>query len=137
MTEFVVKKSSWHYKLNTVMANSRSQFNTWLLYEASFCSYFWLTVFKLIVLIAVIAFVCFLVWFFSYMIYLYPWEVLKAVASLLLISAAVIGFFIGSVLIGRFFEKINKQKVDTEKGFFATKYDSWKHKYCPSIRVEQ
>lgn len=131
MTEFVVKKSSWHYKLNVKMATNRFLFNNWLLYDASFCSYFWLTIFKLIFLIAAMFIACSLVFMLGYVFYLYPWEFMKAVAFLTAISAAFIASFFGIIFVGKFFEKTSKQK-----SFFGTKYDSWKHKYCPSIRVE-
>lgn len=140
--EFVVKRDSWHYRVNRFTSEGSGYWlNNWLLYEATFCSYFWRTTWSLIAMIVLFAMLAAGLGGLIWLGVTFPLELGKAIL-------AVLGTFVGFVLLllgivllscipGWIKLGFRKTVSSKEPGFVGMKYHAFKNKYCPRLAFEK
>ena len=135
MKPFVINRNSWHYKLNRNFMNQYSSYEKEMEYQweprhNDFCSYWRATVFRMIAVALTVALSIMIIGLLGLNVYMYPWETLKIVGS-------IVGVFV--FLVGMLFlfaaASVSKEKLD--KSLFIQKYKAHKSKFCPMVEYEK
>jgi hypothetical protein len=124
---FKVATNSWHYKLLTKANRSYT--------PKDFCSY-WREV--VIVIVMCILFIFMLLPLVGFFIFWSVWSLIYEPMGILLLLGVMLIFICVSTFVGWLFARVDKSYDDEPKQppLLATKYHSWKHKYCPAIEYD-
>jgi divalent metal cation (Fe/Co/Zn/Cd) transporter len=95
-----------------------------------FCSYWRATVFRMIGVALIIVLSAILIGTLGLATYIYPWETLKVVGSIV----ACIVIFV-CILFVFAAASVSKERLD--KSLFAQKYKAHKSKFCPMVEYEK
>lgn len=133
MHEFIVSKSSWHYRIARLF-NSEYHIR-----YMNFCQYWRHLIFGSIIITVLSAGALFLISMFLYGLYWMIADPSSEVAMLMYILFFIlfIGFSIFMIIVaieklfGRGYLKVSENNI------IKVKYRSWKEKYCPMIRIEE
>lgn len=128
---FKVNKNSWHYKL-------LAKYDP-VVWPQDFCTY-WRSVilfllFFLLLAIAVLAALGIIIYTlgsFVYIAIVAPLEAAK-ISAIVLTALAIVSLPFAAIRLSTSLTKPYKQPSPS---LLATKYHSWKHKYCPAIEYE-
>jgi hypothetical protein len=141
MNNFIVDKNSFHYKLNYFMKTQignidKRQFEYRL--PSDFCSYwrmtfvsaFWLIIFVVVIVLLTTALVV--------QVATNPVMSLIVVGILLLFIGLVFSSIYSYDYLKTLAEnrRIRKEKNNIPDGIVATKYKSWKQRYCPRVEYK-
>lgn len=152
MQEFVVNKSSWHYRLNAYIASkntmlwNKERVTKFLESKDNFCSYWSYTLtslLKVALLTVFILIVVILASLAAYTIYLEvaanPWGALTTVLSILAILVIAFAFMVGGWML----DERKKEKMrsilyedETETSLSRAKWYAWKNKVCLPVRFK-
>lgn len=134
MKPFKINRNSWHYKLNKYFFNEygitdyRMQ-ECWEPRRNDFCSYWRVTIFRLILAAFIAFFLCACLFGIGFAMYLHPYETLEVVGT----AIAFLGLVIACVAAIIYFDK-SKKKM--EQSLFVQKYKVHKSKVCPMVEYE-
>lgn len=136
MQTFKVSKNSWHYYL---VANTSSSYDM----PTDFCSYWRRVVISalflclsVIALLVIFGLLLYALGAWLYLLIVSPTDAAIAAASLFVVIAIITSpIWIGGLIT----KAIQRKSKDIEKqpSLVATRYKSWKHKYCPAIDYEK
>lgn len=141
MNNFVVNKNSFHYKLNFFMKTTVGNVDKRLFeyrLPSDFCSYWRMTFFSAFWLIFLILGIVLL------STALVTQVVTNPITSLIVVSSVLlpIGFIFSLVYVYNYFKTIaenrreHREKNNIPDGIVATKYKSWKQRYCPRVEYK-
>lgn len=138
MKPFIINRKSWHYKLNEHFLNDRSHYmEGWEKEHNDFCSYWRVTMIRLILFIAALIVAgCVIAWM-GLFIYEYPWVAAKGAAILLSILLMFIGMAFVSVTYEDYKLKKKNEDEDRPESLFAQKYRAYKSKICPMVEYKK
>ena len=135
MKPFVINRNSWHYKLNRNFMNQYSSYESGMEYQweprhNDFCSYWRATVFRMIGVSLIAALSIMIIGLLGLNVYMYPWETLKVVGSIV----GGIVFLVGMLFL---FAAVSVSKERLDKSLFIQKYKAHKSKFCPMVEYEK
>ena len=139
---FVVKRNSWHYRVNlfTVSEHGRWNFDNWLSNNATFCSYFWRTLWSLFATGTFLSILTIAIGGLIWLIFSHFDVFLEIIFMFFVPILLLIGIFVVAAVLISIPEWIqsllSKTKRNKEPGFIGMKYHAFKNKYCPSIKFE-
>jgi membrane protein YdbS with pleckstrin-like domain len=140
MQAFKVNRDSWHYKLNQKFMNERGD-NEWYMRDNweqrhnNFCSYWRVTMFRLLFALLIAIFIITVLFMIGEGIYQDPWTALMIVSSAIGIFTAFIGLLaVAAYLDNRKYKYKSKESPDS---LFIAKYKSYKSKVCPMVEYEK
>lgn len=140
MQAFKVNRDSWHYKLNQKFMNGRGDNerymrNNWEQRHNNFCSYWRVTMFRLVFAVLITIFIVMVLFMIGSGIYHDPWTALAVFSSAIGILITFIGLVAGaSYLDTRKHKRKNEEAPDS---LFVAKYKSYKSKVCPMVEYEK
>jgi hypothetical protein len=128
MSEFVVRRASWHYRLL-----SFAGYTAGYIKGMNFCQYWRSVAGWLLVYFIFVSFVSGFGFVIVYALINSPSTLFLSLGMLLVVVSFAIGLvYVLTDGLPQFLEHLSKK----EPGLIRTKYRSWKDKYCPAIRVE-
>lgn len=140
MQPFKVNRNSWHYKLNQKFMNDRGDNpyymeDNWERKHNNFCSYWRVTMFRLIFAALIVLFILMLFFAVGSGIYHDPWTALIIVSSAIGLCSALVGTLaLAAYLDTRKYKRKNKEVQDS---LFVAKYKSYKSKVCPMVEYDK
>lgn len=141
MNNFVVNKNSFHYKLNCFMKTTVGNVDKRQLeyrLPRDFCSYWRMTFFSALWLTLLFLLVGLLATAIISQVIIAPLTSAIVVGS----GLAIVGFVIAMVYLMEYLKdsterkREHREKNNIPDGIVATKYKSWKQKYCPRVEYK-
>jgi hypothetical protein len=133
MKPFKINRNSWHYRLNKTVHNEHEHWmEKWEAKHANFCSYWRATMFRLLWVSIMSAFLVALVVMMAVASYMNPW----AAAGTVLFSAGLILAVVGLALGHEYLEE-RKEANPEPKTLIGKQYAAYKSKVCPSVEFDQ
>ncbi len=144
MKPFRVNRNAWHYKLNKHFLNERGDNHyymedRWEPQHNNFCSYWRVTMLRLLAAAVIVVCVVSLLLAVGFIIYENPWEAAKTVAaaiafivSIVATAAAIAGF---SHL--RDVHRAKAQNKQSPDSIFVMRYKAYKSKICPMVEYDK
>ena len=132
MKPFKINRNSWHYRLNKIVYNENELWmEKWEAKHANFCSYWRATMFRLLWVSIVSAFLVALLVMMAVASYMNPW----AAAGTVLFSAGLILALVGIVVGNEYLEE-RKRANPEPKTLVGKQYAAYKSKICPSVEFD-
>ena len=136
MKPFKINRNSWHYKLNKNLLNDRQRhMEHWETEHNNFCSYWRVTMFRLVFALAGFAIMLLLLTMIGVGIYQNPWEALMVVLGVIGVLSALVGIFAFSMYLDN--RKRKRKNEDIPDSLFVAKLKSYKSKICPSVEYDK
>ncbi len=140
MQAFKVNRDSWHYKLNQKFMNERGD-NEWYMRDNweqrhnNFCSYWRVTMFRLVFALLITIFIVMVLFMIGSGIYHDPWTALAVFSS----AIGILITFIGLVAVASYLDtrKHKRKNEEVPDSLFVAKYKSYKSKVCPMVEYEK
>jgi lipopolysaccharide/colanic/teichoic acid biosynthesis glycosyltransferase len=133
---FKINRNSWHYKLNQNFFNDRQYYmESWEDKHDNFCSYWRVTMFRLVFALAGAVFILLVLSMIGAGIYQDPLKALIIVGSTVGILSAVFGIFLFSMYLDE--RKSKRNYEDIPDSLFVAKYKSYKSKVCPMVEYDK
>ena len=144
MKPFRVNRDSWHYKLNKRFLNEYGDNryymeDSWEPRHNNFCSYWRITMFRLLAAAVFVVCIVSLLVAVGFIIYENPWEAAKTTAvaiafivSIFAAAATIVGF---SHL--RDVHRAKAQSKQSPDSIFVTRYKAYKSKICPMVEYDE
>jgi len=125
MEDFVVDRTSWHFKMV-------EYFNAGFNYPKDFCSYWRIFILGMIYIAVAVSLIIAALSAFAYGVYTQPLAVLGGFACIVGIFGAAIGVAYAIECVK---ERRRTAAFDTtvQPGILQTKYRSWKDRICPRV----
>ena len=132
MKPFKINRNSWHYRLNKIVYNEHEHWmEKWEAKHANFCSYWRATMFRLLWVSIVSAFLVALLVMMAVASYMNPW----AAAGTVLLSAGLILALVGIVMGNE--DLTERKRANPEpKTLVGKQYAAYKSKICPSVEFD-
>ncbi len=140
MQAFKVNRDSWHYKLNQKFMNERGD-NEWYMRDNweqrhnNFCSYWRVTMFRLVFALLITIFIVMVLFMIGSGIYHDPWTALAVFSSAIGILITFIGLVAGASYLDT--RKHKRKNEEVPNSLFVAKYKSYKSKVCPMVEYEK
>ncbi len=140
MQAFKVNRDSWHYKLNQKFMNERGD-NEWYMLDNweqrhnNFCSYWRVTMFRLVFALLIAIFIVMVLFMIGSGIYHDPWTALAVFSSAIGILITFIGLVAGASYLDT--RKHKRKNEEVPDSLFVAKYKSYKSKVCPMVEYEK
>ena len=136
MKPFKINRNSWHYKLNQNFLNDHQyHMEPWEDKHNNFCSYWRVTMFRLVFALAGFAIMLLLLTMIGAGIYQDPLKALIIVGSTVGLFSAVFGIFMFSMYLDE--RKSKRKNEDIPDSLFVAKLRSYKSKICPSVEYDK
>ena len=136
MKAFRVNRDAWHYKLNQNFLNDHQyHMEHWEAEHNNFCSYWRVTMFRLVFALAGFAITLLILSMIGVGIYLNPLKALIIVGSAVGLSLALVGIISFSIYLDD--RKRKRKNEDIPDSLFVAKYKSYKSKICPSVEYDK
>jgi hypothetical protein len=140
MQAFKVNRDSWHYKLNQKFMNERGD-NEWYMRDNweqrhnNFCSYWRVTMFRLVFALFIAAFSLLVLFAAGTGIYQDPWSALMIVST----AIGIFVIFIGLLAVAAYFDARKRKRGlgEVPDSLFVAKYKAYKSKVCPMVEYEK
>lgn len=134
MKPFKIKRNTWHYKLNKHFFNEYqySMDRNWEPRHNNFCSYWRVTMFRLMFAAFLTALIASLLFGLGTAIYYYPFEALKVVG---IVSTVFIGLF-SITFCALYLDERKKDKASKPDSLFVQRYKAYKSKVCPMVEYD-
>jgi hypothetical protein len=137
MKPFKINRNSWHYKLNQNFLNDRQyHMEYWEDKHNNFCSYWRVTMFRLVFALAGFAIMLLLLTMIGVGIYKDPWEALMVVLGVIGLLSALVGIFAFSVYLDDRKRKRKNEGIIPDS-IFVAKLRIYKSKVCPSVEYDK
>jgi lipopolysaccharide/colanic/teichoic acid biosynthesis glycosyltransferase len=136
MKPFKINRNSWHYKLNQNFLNDHQyHMEPWEDKHNNFCSYWRVTMFRLVFASAAAVFILLVLSMIGAGIYQDPLKALIIVGSTVGLFSAVFGIFLFSMYLDE--RKSKRKNEDIPDSLFVAKYKSYKSKVCPMVEYDK
>lgn len=140
MQTFKINRDSWHYKLNKNFFNEYSDHeyymrNNWEQRHNNFCSYWRVTMLRLIFLAFITIFIVAIFSTLAIGIYQNPWTAVIVFSSIIGICVTFIGLAAVSAYLDT--RKRKRKNEEAPDSLFIAKYKSYKSKVCPMVEYEK
>lgn len=142
MKPFKVNRDSWHYKLNQHFFNERGN-NEWYMRDNweqkhnNFCSYWRVTMFRLVTAIAFTAGILSFLFVIGVVAYQHPWDTFVVVGGVVGAVLAFCTIGLCGMFLSEYLEKRKYQNKEVPDSLFVTKYKSYKSKVCPMVEYDK
>lgn len=140
MQPFKVNRDSWHYKLNQKFMNDRGD-NEWYMRDNweqrhnNFCSYWRVTMFRLLFALLIALFILMLLFAIGSGIYHDPWAALIIASSAIGLCSALVGTLALAAYIDN--RRRERKHEEVQDSLFVAKYKSYKSKVCPMVEYDK
>lgn len=137
MKPFKINRNSWHYRLNRHFLNhySYSMERNWEPNHNNFCSYWRVTMFRLVLAIMLTVVAGSILSLIAVGAYNNPWKALEVVLTIVIAGLVVFAALVVAYCIHEYKER-NKKTVDDPKSLFVQKYRAYKSKICPMVEYD-
>ncbi len=133
MQTFKINRNSWHYRMNRSVWNAHgSRMDLWERSHSNFCAYWRATVFRIIGIMFMSAFIGSAIVVLSFAVASNP--LTAGIAFLVIIG--VLGGLIGIALAHEYIKEY-KEKNPEPKTLVGKQYAAYKSKICPSVEFDQ
>lgn len=133
MQTFKINRNSWHYRMNRSVWNAHgSLMDRWEQDHSNFCAYWRATVFRIIGIMIISAFIGSAIVVLSFAAASNP----LAAAITFLAMIGVIGGIIGIAVLHEYLEE-RKEKNPEPKTLIGKQYAAYKSKICPKVEFDQ
>jgi hypothetical protein len=134
MKPFKINRNSWHYKLNQNFWNDHLyDMEPWEDKHNNFCSYWRVTMFRLVFASAATVFILLMLFVIGSVIYQNPLEALISISSAVGLFLALAGIFAFSMYL----DERKRKNEDIPDSIFVAKLKSYKSKICPSVEYDK
>lgn len=142
MKPFKINRDSWHYKLNKHFLNSYGDNeyhmrNSWESKHNNFCSYWRVTMFRLVAAVLVAFGISMLLIGIGKMFYYHPWDSFVIVGSAVGMIATLIAVAVCGVMTTTFLEKRRNKNSEVPDSLFVAKYKAYKSKVCQMVEYDK
>lgn len=142
MKPFKVNRDSWHYKLNKYFFNSNGSNryymeDRWEPKHNNFCSYWRVTMLRLVFASAVTVVLSGLLFALGNVVYEYPWETLTTIATAVAMIGGLVGIIAAAITVQHLWDKRKLSKKDVPDSLFVAKYKAYKSKICPMVEYDK
>ena len=136
MKPFKVNRDSWHYNLNQNFFNDHQyHMERWEAKHNNFCSYWRVTMFRLVFALAGAVFILLILSMIGAGIYQDPLKALIIVVHVVGLCLALVGIFLFSMYLDE--RKSKRNYEDIPDSLFVAKYKSYKSKVCPMVEYDK
>ena len=142
MKPFKVNRDSWHYKLNKHFLNDRGDNeyymqDYWERKHNNFCSYWRVTMFRLVVAMFGSAVILMLLFGLGQAIYQNPWDSFVVASGVVgaVLAFATVG--VCGMFLSEYLEKRKYKNKEVPDSLFVAKYKSYKSKVCPMVEYDK
>jgi amino acid transporter len=136
MKAFRVNRDAWHYKLNQNFLNDHQyRMEPWEDKHNNFCSYWRVTMFRLVFALAAATFILLMLFMLGSVIYQDPLKALISISSAAGLFSALAGIFAFSIYLDN--RKRKRKNEDIPDSLFVAKLKIYKSKICPSVEYDK